>query len=170
MKYFLPFLFAATLTMSGLISSAVGQNPAPTETDNSDGRSADVLAPRTKTPASTTTTTAKKGPPTASLAKDAKGKTPATTFAPNDKIYLVWTAPEAAKGDKLRAVWIAEDTGKAFPKNKKLIEDNNTVPGPGASGAFVSPAVTGGLPAGKYLAEFYINAKLIKSAKFTVGK
>ena len=171
MKYLLPFLFAATLAVSGFVSSAAGQSTSSgSEPDNSDGRSADVLAPRTKPNTVAPNPSGKKTPITASLFKDEKGKTPSMVFGPSEKIYLMWKDPTGAKGDKVRIAWFAEDTGKAFPKNKKLSEGTQTLPGPSGFGTSVAPSVQGGLPVGKYRVEVYNNTKLDVSVKFTIQK
>ena len=81
---------------------------------------------------------------------------------------MLWKDPTGSKGDKVRTVWYAEDTGKAFPKNKKLSEYTQVIPGPGAFGAAVSPTIKGGLPAGKYRADVYDGTKLAAKLPFTI--
>ena len=165
MKYLAALLFVVLLGVA-IVHSA----PPP-------GDGAGVEAPGlfgyTPVPKSTPATAAapgKKVPLTASLAKDDKGKSPATAFVQADTEYLLWKDPTGAKGDTIRTVWYAVDTGKVFPKNKKLSEFTQTLPGPGAIGTSISPTIKGGLPPGKYRADVYENTKVAVSLPFTITK
>ena len=111
-----------------------------------------------------------KKPLEASLALDEKGTGTGTTFAKNDaKIYLLVKDYSGAKGDKIRAVWIADDTGGALPKGRKLNDFTQTLTQPAQNTTFFTQ-VSGGFPPGKYQADLYENSTLVKSLKFTVKK
>ena len=111
-----------------------------------------------------------KKPLEASVARDDKGGGAGTTFTKSDaKLYLLVKDVSGVKGDQIRAVWVADDTGGAFPKGKKLNDFTQTLTGSGQPTTFYT-AVAGGFPAGKYHAEVYENSKVATSVKFTVKK
>ena len=110
-----------------------------------------------------------KVPLTASLAKDEKGKQPASVFSKSDpEICLKWTGGMGSKGDKVRVVWVAVDTGGAITKNKKLTESSMTLAEMGQPGSSYISAPKGGFPAGSYRVDVYEGSKVSKSLKFTV--
>ena len=105
------------------------------------------------------------GPMEAALYKDAKGKEAATTFAPNDTVYLVVKNVTVAKGDKLGVAWFS-GTGA---KGKKVFASERALPDAGIYNPNynLSPA-KGGSPAGSYHVDFSMNSKVVKSLAFTV--
>jgi hypothetical protein len=173
MKRFTSLLLLAAFTA---IASAHAQMGGPSgsgggnATDDAVSSISQIRRPTTPTPAPANQSGPKK-PFEATLATDAKGKSPATVFAATTpKIYLLWKDDSAIKGEKLRAVWVGEDVVGMSSKNKKLTEGTETMPGPGANGDFYLPASSKGFPAGKYRVDLYEGTKLAKSLKFTVTK
>ena len=161
MKHYLPILaLGTTLFLGARAASAQMGNSGPGDTPIG-------LFGHTPVPASAKTTGPKK-PLEGSLAKDEKGGRAGMTFAKADtKIYLLCKDVSGVKGDKVRVVWIAEETGGAFPKNKTLNDFTQTLSGPGQATSFFA-TVPGGFPVGKYHADLYDGATLVKTLKFTV--
>jgi hypothetical protein len=127
-----------------------------------------IRRPSSFNAASATPAAAAPGKPLeAHLARDDKGKSPASAFpGATPKIYLAWTDGTATKGTKLRVVWIVDDAGAKFSKHKTLYENTMTLPGP-VAGVFYLPA-GGKLPPGKYHVQLFEDGKLAKTMLFTV--
>ncbi len=110
-----------------------------------------------------TSTSVATGPLSAALAKDAKGKSTTSTFAPGDTVYLICTNVTAAKGDKIGVAWYG---GK---KERKVYGSESAAPNAGVfNPSFNLPPPKGGSPAGTYRVELLVNSKAVKSLKFTV--
>ena len=169
MKYLALCLLTALILIAGLNGPISGQVPAGPGMDEFDSLGHTPVPRNPPAAAGAKTSGAKSNAPlTASLAKDDKGKKPATVFSSTDpKIFLVWEDDSAAKGDKLRFVWYMEGGAS---KSKKLTESTSTLPGPGAYSATYIVMPVGGFPVGSYRAEVYNGAKLAKSLPFTVKK
>ncbi len=100
-----------------------------------------------------------------------------TTTFPRDAAALHghWKSKDGREGMVVRTVWIAEDVGKLAPPNTKVSE-NATRLGKGLTGtrgdywysAFSLSRPTSGWPVGKYHAEIWFDAELVKTLRFTI--
>ena len=86
------------------------------------------------------------------------------------KIVAHWQTNGLEKGTKLRASWVVEDVGKVAPPNHKIDEATVLVPEPAAKGIFSLSRPNAGWPQGSYRVEFYADATLIETVKFTISK
>jgi hypothetical protein len=103
------------------------------------------------------------------IAKD-KDSRPAKSFSADvPKLYAFFRTSGIEKGENLRAVWIAEDVGKAAPKETKIDEATLTADEDNFYGAFSLSKPTKGWPAGKYRVDIYVGDKLATSVRFTVN-
>ena len=140
--------------------------PVSAQTDHTNDDLNSIGGIRRPTPSSSpgTTSSAKAtGPLTVELAKDAKGKSTASTFGPNDTVYLVCTNVTAKKGGKLGVAWYG---GK---KERKISGSESAVPNDGVYNPSYNLApAKGGSPAGTYRAEFLQDGKVVKNLKFEV--
>ena len=159
MKLFASVLFLAAFAVA---------TPAYSQADHTNDDLNSIGGIKRPTPSSSpgaaSTSAAKAtGPLTAELAKDAKGKSAATTFSPADNVYLVCTNITAKKGDKIGVAWYG---GK---KERKVYGAENVAPADGAiTESFNLAPPKGGSPAGTYRAELMQNGKVLKNLKFTV--
>jgi hypothetical protein len=104
----------------------------------------------------------------AAIAKDEDTKAAKTFAADVPKLYAFFRTSGSKVGDSLRGVWIAEDVGKAAPKETKIDEATLTADDNDFYGAFSLTRPTKGWPAGKYRVEIYADDKLVTTAKFTI--
>ncbi len=156
MKLFASVLFLAAVAVV---------TPAYSQADHSaeDMNSISGIRRPTPAPSSGGSTSKATGPLAVELAKDAKGKSTASTFGPNDTVYLVCTNVSAKKGDKLGVAWYG---GK---KEKKVSGSESAAPNDGVFNPSYNLApAKGGSPAGTYRVEFLQNSKVVKSLKFEV--
>ena len=96
---------------------------------------------------------------------------PTNVFSPDtQKIYCAWKTQGLKAGTSVRGVWIAEDVGKAAPRNFKIDEATFTPQiGTASAGSFALNKPAKGFPAGKYRLEIYLGSTLAKTVPFTVN-
>ena len=158
MKLFASLLFVAACAVA---------TPVFAQSDHTAEDSNAISGIRRPTPAPSSggsSSTAKAtGPLTAELAKDSKGKSTASTFGPNENVYLVCSNVTAKKGDKIGVAWYG---GK---KERKIYGSESVAPNDGAFNPSYNLApAKGGSPAGTYRAELLLNGKVVKNLKFAV--
>jgi hypothetical protein len=93
----------------------------------------------------------------------------ASFAADTEKVLALFKTEGAQNGDKIRGLWIAEDVGGAAPANSKIDEKTLTMEGDTEDGVFSLSKPTNGWPAGTYRLDIYVNDKLVKTEKFTIG-
>ena len=146
MKLFSSLLLAGTFAV---VTSSHAQDVANqrtggggSATDEAVGSISGIHRP-TPTPGTTASASKPTGPLAAELAKDAKGKSTASTFTPNDTVYFICTNVTAKKGDKLGVAWFG---GK---KERKVFGSTSDVPKDGVyNPSYNLPPPKGGSPGG----------------------
>ncbi|HEY6970998.1 MAG TPA: hypothetical protein VJA94_17440 [Candidatus Angelobacter sp.] len=95
---------------------------------------------------------------------------PTNVFSPDtQRIYCAWKTQGLKAGTSVRSVWIAEDVGKAAPRNFKIDEATFTPPlGTASAGSFALNKPPKAFPVGKYRLELYLGSTLAKTVPFTV--
>ena len=164
MKLFASILFAALAVVTPGYAQTSGSATAGQRNSSTDDVVSSIsgIHRPTPTPGAASSTKAA-GPLEVTLAKDAKGNSPTTTFAPGDTAYFLAKNVTAKKGDKIGVAWYG---GKS---EKKVYGSDTPAPNDGVyNPSYNLPPPKGGSPAGNYRVELLVNGKALKSVKFTV--
>ena len=91
-----------------------------------------------------------------------------------EMIYLVCKTDALKKGQSLKAKWIADDTKNVAPPHYQIEEKEMTMGKDlGSSDEwkvnFSLSKPTAGWPLGQYHVDLYVDNKLVKAVKFTIG-
>ena len=122
MKLFASLLFVGTFAaVTSSYAQDIANRPAGGSGNATDDAVSSISGIHRPTPAPGEGTKAKAaGPMEIGIFKDAKGKSAASTFSPNDTVYLVCENIGATKGDKLSVAWYGDSMGGKSGKSKKL--------------------------------------------------
>ncbi|HRO24799.1 MAG TPA: serine protease, partial [Promineifilum sp.] len=102
----------------------------------------------------------------ATLARDANGTQPTTTFEPSDTFYLIVDLANAPDDTTVKAIWYAADVGSAAAPNT-LIDQASLTSGSSVLTFNLSPE-SAWVP-GTYKVELYLNDELNQTLNFSVN-
>ncbi len=102
----------------------------------------------------------------ATLARDANGTQPTTTFEPSDTFYLIVDLANAPDDTAVKAIWYAADVGSAAAPNTLIDQASLTS---GSSVLTFNLAPESAWVPGTYKVELYLNDELNQTLNFSVN-
>ena len=102
----------------------------------------------------------------ATLARDANGTQPTTTFEPSDTFYLIVDLANAPDDTTVKAIWYAADVGSAAAPNTLIDQASLTS---GSSVLTFNLAPESAWVPGTYKVELYLNDELNQTLNFSVN-